>query len=72
MTVLSFRAAGTRTLDARPLVLLHGWSCHGGFFRPQMEALGRMTRVIAPDLPGHGDCGDADLECIGRALGGCG
>jgi pimeloyl-[acyl-carrier protein] methyl ester esterase len=55
MNFSRLRATGTRTPDARPLVLLHGWSCHGGFFAPQMEPLGRMTRVIAPDLPGHGD-----------------
>ncbi|SDT89726.1 alpha/beta fold hydrolase [Stappia sp. ES.058] len=68
MIELAFRAAGTGTPDARPLVLLHGWSCHGGFFRPQMEALGPMTRVIAPDLPGHGDSArTGDLTIVAAA-----
>lgn len=38
----------------RPIVLLHGWSAHSGFFRPQMALAGQGFRVIAPDLPGHG------------------
>jgi pimeloyl-ACP methyl ester carboxylesterase len=71
MSFSRMRAAGTRTPDARPLVLLHGWSCHGGFFRPQMEALGTSTRVLAPDLPGHGDSaqtGDLSIEAAADAL----
>lgn len=40
-----------------PLVLLHGWSCHGGFFWPQMEALSDKARLLVPDLPGHGETG---------------
>lgn len=40
-----------------PLVLLHGWSCHGGFFQPQIEALSGQARVLVPDLPGHGKTG---------------
>lgn len=38
----------------RPIVLLHGWSAHSGFFRPQMALAADGFRVIAPDLPGHG------------------
>lgn len=38
----------------RPIVLLHGWSAHSGFFRPQMALAAQGFRVIAPDLPGHG------------------
>lgn len=40
-----------------PLVLLHGWSCHGGFFQPQIEALSGTVRLLVPDLPGHGGTG---------------
>jgi len=40
--------------DGPPLLLLHGWSAHGGFFRPQMEFARLGFRVIVPDLPGHG------------------
>lgn len=41
----------------RPLLLLHGWSCHGGLFGPQIEAFRATNRVIVPDLPGHGRTG---------------
>lgn len=41
----------------RPLLLLHGWSCHGGFFQRQFEGLENAARIIAPDLPGHGESG---------------
>ena len=51
---LHVRRAGQTCQGVRPLVLLHGWSCHGGFFAPQLEQLGHETLVLAPDLPGHG------------------
>jgi pimeloyl-[acyl-carrier protein] methyl ester esterase len=38
-----------------PLLLVHGWAAHGGFFRPQIVGLSDRFRVIAPDLRGHGD-----------------
>lgn len=44
--------------EGRPLVLLHGWSCPGQFFRDQVEALKKHVRCIVPDLPGHGETGD--------------
>lgn len=40
--------------EGPPLLLLHGWSAHGGFFAPQMELARLGRRVIVPDLPGHG------------------
>ncbi len=46
----------------RPLVLLHGWSCHGGFFGPQIETFRAGARVIVPDLPGHGRTGASGPE----------
>ena len=39
----------------RPLLLVHGWGAHGGFFAPQLEGLSDRFRVIAVDLRGHGD-----------------
>lgn len=42
-----------------PALLLHGWSCHGGFFKPQIEALQDQCRLLVPDLPGHGRTGGA-------------
>lgn len=47
---MAVREVGT----GRPVVLLHGWTCHGGFFHPQMEALAGKLHLLAPDLPGHG------------------
>lgn len=38
----------------RPLVFLHGWSTHAGFFRPQLALADAGFRVVLPDLPGHG------------------
>lgn len=43
----------------RPLVLLHGWTCHGGYFHPQFEGLADRFHLMAPDLPGHGTAMDA-------------
>jgi len=40
--------------SGRPLVFLHGWSAHGGFYAPQEDALGNRFRLLLPDLPGHG------------------
>src|SRR3546814_10986931 len=41
------------TGSGRPLIFLHGWSCHGGFFAPQATAFGQDHHVLLPDLPGH-------------------
>lgn len=70
---LHVRRAGRARPGARPLVLLHGWSCHGGFFAPQLAALGARTRVLAPDLPGHGEsreAGPRSIEAAADALAG--
>jgi len=48
--------AGTGT----PVLMIHGNSSSGAVFRNQMEGpLGRRYRMLAPDLPGHGDSSDA-------------
>ncbi len=49
---LHFEAAGANTAGP-PIVLLHGWACHGGYFAPQLEGLAGRFRLIAPDLRGH-------------------
>ena len=36
------------------LVLVHGWSCNLGHWRDQIPDLSKRNRVIALDLPGHG------------------
>ncbi|MCP5366853.1 MAG: alpha/beta hydrolase [Hyphomicrobiales bacterium] len=35
------------------ILLVHGWSAHGGYFGPQRVALQRRFRVVTPDLRGH-------------------
>ncbi len=36
------------------LVFVHGWTCNANFWRMQTPAFEARTRVIALDLPGHG------------------
>jgi len=36
------------------LVLIHGWSCTQDYWRDQIPDLDKRSRVIAIDLPGHG------------------
>jgi len=40
--------------EGPPLVLLHGWCMSSAVWRFQFESLGRIFRLIAPDLRGHG------------------
>ncbi len=42
-----------------PVVMIHGNSSSSAVFRNQIEGIGRHYRIIAPDLPGHGDSSDA-------------
>jgi len=39
----------------RPLLLIHGYPLHRGLWAPQISALSSLARVVAPDLPGHGE-----------------
>ena len=39
---------------AEALVLVHGWSCNLDSWRAQIPDFAKRTRVIALDLPGHG------------------
>lgn len=46
--------------DGLPVLLVHGNSSSGAIFRNQMEGpLGRRFRLVAADLPGHGDSENA-------------
>ena len=38
----------------QPLVLVHGWCCHGGFWTSLVEPLARHCTLVVPDLRGHG------------------
>lgn len=46
--------------DGPPLVLLHAIGTDAGMWAPQMVALRRAHRVVAVDLPGHGDSAEVD------------
>jgi pimeloyl-ACP methyl ester carboxylesterase len=51
-TIAYYESAGTGS----PVMLIHGNSASGRVFQPQLESeFGRKHRVIAMDLPGHGD-----------------
>jgi pimeloyl-ACP methyl ester carboxylesterase len=59
--------AGTRTVwleggEGPPLILLHGPGESGVNWRWVIPDLVRDHQVVAPDLPGHGSSGGADLE----------
>jgi pimeloyl-ACP methyl ester carboxylesterase len=58
-TLLRSKAAdGTTYVEAgsgRPLVLIHGVGMRLEAWEPQIDALSRLCRVIAVDMPGHGD-----------------
>jgi pimeloyl-ACP methyl ester carboxylesterase len=41
--------------DSRLLLLLHGAAANREMWRPQIEAFANTFRVVAPDLPGHGE-----------------
>lgn len=43
------------TGEGPPLVLLHGWAMHSGFWGGLVERLALRHRVYAVDLPGHGE-----------------
>lgn len=57
MPELAITAGGRLVFDdegaGRPLLLVHGWATHGGFFGLQRAALAREFRVISLDLAGH-------------------
>lgn len=42
------------TGQGKPLVLIHGWSCSGRFFKRNIDELAKSCRVINMDLRGHG------------------
>ncbi|WP_275791537.1 alpha/beta fold hydrolase [Pararhizobium gei] len=48
-------AAFAETGSGEPLVLIHGVGMRLEAWAPQMAALGRTHRVIAVDMPGHGE-----------------
>jgi pimeloyl-ACP methyl ester carboxylesterase len=57
--------------NGSPILFLHGWGCHGGFFDRQIKELSRGHRVLAPDLPGHGRTGATAKPTIESAVDAC-
>src|SRR5262245_33933313 len=37
------------------VVFVHGWSCNLNFWKANVPAFTKYSRVIAVDLPGHGE-----------------
>ena len=53
------------------LVLIHGWTCDGGFWSANVPALAKRFRVLTVDLPGHGlsgACAACTMEEFGDAV----
>jgi len=48
--------------DGPALLLVHGWACNAGFWEHQIEALAGDYRVLAMDMPGHGNSGKPRVE----------
>ncbi|MFY9611694.1 MAG: alpha/beta hydrolase [Blastocatellia bacterium] len=44
------------------IVLIHGWTCDLGFWRGQIPDLSKRARVIAIDLPGHGQSDKPEIS----------
>jgi len=49
-----------RGRGARPLLLVHGFTGFRHDFATQLDALSAHGRVLAPDLPGHGESGRSE------------
>jgi pimeloyl-ACP methyl ester carboxylesterase len=58
---LSFAEAGS---GGHPMVFVHGWSCNRAHMRGLFEYFAASRRVLAPDLPGHGQTPLGDVPVI--------
>lgn len=45
----------------QPVVLVHGWTCNRKHWQPLLDSAPDGTRLLAVDLPGHGDARDVTL-----------
>ena len=62
----AFDAAGPEAAPA--IVLVHGSVVTRKIWLPQLRGLSDAYRVLAPDLPGHGEAADVPFTC-GSAVG---
>lgn len=51
---IAYEASGS---GETTLVLVHCWACDRSFWRQQIAPFGQSRRVVAIDLPGHGESG---------------
>ena len=51
-----------------PLLLVHGWAAHGGFFRDLTDRLAQSNRVLTPTLRGHPGSGHGSSPCTIETL----
>ena len=56
------------TGSGAPLVLIHGWSLHGGVFEPLVRRLADRYQLHLVDLPGHGHSRDSAVPLQLRAV----
>jgi 3-oxoadipate enol-lactonase len=61
--------------QGQPVLLIHGFPLSRQMWEPQVEALSSQARILAPDLPGHGETEAADeaqlsMEGAARLLAG--
>jgi pimeloyl-ACP methyl ester carboxylesterase len=77
---IAYDERGTSGPGASTLVLIHGWCCDRTQFAHQLESMSKSRRVIALDLPGHGESGHeratwtikgygADVKAVCEKLG---
>ncbi|MFH2051367.1 MAG: alpha/beta hydrolase [bacterium] len=52
------------------LVFVHGWSCDGTYWKAQVDHFAPAHRVVAVDLAGHGESGQAREDYTIEAFGG--
>ena len=56
---------------AETLVLIHGWTCDGGFWSANVPELAKRFQVLILDLPGHGQsdpCAACSMDEFGGAV----
>jgi pimeloyl-ACP methyl ester carboxylesterase len=63
---IAYESHGART---PAIVLVHGWCCNRTYWDAQLTALSGRWRIVAVDLAGHGDSGNARADWTMGAFG---